>query len=154
MFVFCGTIMAVQVDRQSWPFSHRGFLDLKKRTRRSAGTDLVDNSSKIHFEYLRKHEECLIYVANMSVFWGCFNVWYELSAPHIAEIFNAIFSNLARSVLVVREIKGCCFTACFYLMDQSGDKDTYNSINGVWSLMTHFSLKACCVISQKMISSL
>ena len=32
------------------------------------GTDLVYNSSKIHFEYLRKQEECLIYVANTSVF--------------------------------------------------------------------------------------
>lgn len=30
------------------------------------GTDLVYNSSEIHFEYLRKHEECLIYVANRS----------------------------------------------------------------------------------------
>lgn len=103
------------------------------------GTDLVYNSSKIHFEYLRKPEECLIYVANVSVFWGCFNVWYELSAPHIAEIFNATFNNLARSVLVVREIKGCCFTACFYLMDQSGEKDTFSSINGVWSHDTFFT---------------
>lgn len=65
------------------------------------------------------------------------------------------FSHLARSVLVVREIKGCCFTACFYLMDQSGEiRHTWNSIDGVWSPMTHFSLKACCIISQKMISSL
>lgn len=35
------------------------------------GTDLVYNSSKRHFEYRRTHEECLIYVENMS---GRFNV--------------------------------------------------------------------------------
>lgn len=34
----------------------------------STGTDLVYNSGKIHFEYLTKNDECLIYVANMSVF--------------------------------------------------------------------------------------
>lgn len=84
------------------------------------GTDLVYKSRELHFEYLRKHEECLIYVANMSRFLGVL-LMSGLSAPHIAEIFNAIFSHLARSVLVVREIKGCCFTACFYLMDQSGE---------------------------------
>lgn len=36
-------------------------------------------------------------------FCGCFNVRFELSAPHINEIFNAIFNILARSVLVVRD---------------------------------------------------
>lgn len=68
------------------------------------GTDLVYNSSQRHFEYWRKHEECFIYVENMSGFFcGCFNVRFELSAPHINEIFNAIFNILARSVLVVRD---------------------------------------------------
>lgn len=71
-------MMAVQVDRHSWPFFFF-FLFLfffvlledfkfKEENKVLTGTDLVYNGSKIHFEYLRKHEECLIYVANMSVF--------------------------------------------------------------------------------------
>lgn len=40
------------------------------------GTDLVYNSSEIHFEYLRKHEECLIYVANRSGVGFCFFLFF------------------------------------------------------------------------------
>lgn len=84
------------------------------------GTDLAFNSSEIHFEYLRKHEECLIYVANKVCFLGVVLMSATNYVLLTAELFNAIF-HLARSVLVVIEIKGCCFTACFYLMDQSGE---------------------------------
>lgn len=60
-------MMAVQVDRHSWPFPPRGFK-ITEEDKVLTGTDLVYYSSKIHFEYLTKHEECLIYVANISVF--------------------------------------------------------------------------------------
>lgn len=75
MFVFCGTIMAVQVDRQSWPFSSRRIFRFKEEDEEVLLVQTwFTTEVKYIFEYLRKHEECLIYVANMSVFWGCFNV--------------------------------------------------------------------------------
>lgn len=60
------------------------------------GTDLVYNSSEIHFEYLRKHEECLIYVANRSgVFFFLFLFFFRggggvLMSAIKHELFNAI----------------------------------------------------------------
>lgn len=132
--------MAVQVDKTLLAFFLPEDFKFKEEDKVLTVADLAYNSSEIHVEYLRKQEECLIYVADMCVFfWGCFNFCYELSAPHTAEIFNAIFNILARSAQVVREIKSCSFTACFYLTDQSGVEDSHkSSINGIWSLMTHF----------------
>lgn len=59
------------------------------------GTDLVYNSSEIHFEYLRKHEECLIYVANRSGVFFLFLFFFRggggvLMSAIKHELFNAI----------------------------------------------------------------
>lgn len=52
----------------------------------------------------------------------------KLDAPHTAEVFNAILGKRARSVLVDGEVKGCCFTACFYVLDQlGGESDTHET---------------------------
>lgn len=75
---------------------------------------------------LSQRDECLIYVANMSGFFlGCFNFWYESSEPYIAEIFNAIFNILARSVLVLREIKSHSSTASFLWWISRGVRCTW-----------------------------
>lgn len=61
------------------------------------GTDLVYNSSEIHFEYLRKHEECLIYVANKVCFGVCFNVCYELCPPQLNYLMPFSFHQVCTS---------------------------------------------------------
>lgn len=112
--------MAVQVDKTLLAFFLPEDFKFKEEDKVLTVADLAYNSSEIHFEYLRTTGRvlnlCCRYVCS---FWG-FNFCYELSAPHTAEIFNAIFNILARSALVVREIKSCSFTACFYLTINRG----------------------------------
>ena len=66
-----------------------------------------------------------------------------ITAPHFAEIFNAVFQYL-------------CQVCTGGFRDQELSLHRKISINAVWTLMTHFSLRACSVIGQKMktISSL
>lgn len=69
-WLFCVTMMALQVNLHlPWTFPF-GVLNLKVVLKGGTvlpGTGLVYYSSKIHFEYLTKHEECLIYVAVITV---------------------------------------------------------------------------------------
>lgn len=56
------------------------------------GTDLVYNSSEIHFEYLRKHEECLIYVANRSgVGFFCFGFFFCFFFRGVGGVLNVCY---------------------------------------------------------------
>lgn len=67
---FCGTLMAVQVDKTLLAFFLPEDFKFEEEDKVLTVADLAYSSSEIHFEYLRKQEECLIYVADMSVFSG------------------------------------------------------------------------------------
>lgn len=61
-WLFCGTMMALQVDVQlPWTYLNHTVV-LKGHT-----VNLVYYNSKIHLEYLTNHGKCLLYVAIITV---------------------------------------------------------------------------------------